>query len=192
MTSERREETESFLTWLKLKSLAGTSLILIRNDSLYNINAVSHFISNMPSTCPPIVVKIPLNLLPTRPSSSICSISCSSCHSSIAVPPKKPVWGRTSLLPPQPPPFYTPSLYHYTSSPVPERSHFGPPPLWSVSLFPPLSRSLSLSLHFSSCIHSRSPRGAGSNGWRFTLIAAWLQASPGQSNFGASVCWMWW
>lgn len=38
--------------------------------------------------------------------------------------------------------------------------------------------------------HSHAPMGAGGRG--FALIAAWLQAFPGQSSWAASVCWMCW
>lgn len=132
-----------FLTRLKLKSLTGTespsSSNLKGNDSLYNINAVSHFISNIPYTCPPILIIIPLILLLTRPFSSICSLSCSSCHSSIAVPPKKPVWGRTGSLPPQPP--FSTSPHSTISLPTQsQRLHI------LVFLFSLVCLSLSLSL----------------------------------------------
>lgn len=127
-----------------------------------------------PTPAPPLLLGLPLILLPTRPFSSICSLFCFlsffHCRASqeALVGKNQPLATAASLV-------HKPSLYHYR---VPEVSHL-------VFLRPPPSLFRSLS-----CLHSCSPRGAGSKGWRFTLIAAWLQASPGQSNFGASVCWM--
>lgn len=132
----------------------------------------------IPHTCPSSLIIKPLILLLTCPVSSICCLSCFSCLSSIVVPPKKSAWERTSPLPLQPLFSISP---HSTITHSTQSQRFQSLVSWfSLACF-----SLSLS-----CLHSHSPRGAGSKGWRFTLIAAWLQASPGQSSCGASVCWM--
>ena len=107
---------------------------------------------------------------------------------SVSAGPKEPTWGRSiccqclSFAYPSAPPFsLSPGSQRFFSD-----SHLPPSSsVPTVSVPSPNPPPTPLPLR-----RSHAPMGAGGRGWRFALIAAWLQAFPGQGSCGASVCWM--